>query len=130
MAMAGARAAVAQGRLAGHHHLLEEEKLVAGADVVDGVAEMVGVNPLKAEKLDAGAGMEGFVEGLATLIADLPCQRLKKPHSRPLLAEFSPAGDAALQHVAGVEELVVLLPLWLLHDQHHTRSGPTRSPRP
>ena len=43
MAMAGARAAVAQGRLAGHHHhhhhLLEEEKLVAGA------------------------GMEGFVEG-------------------------------------------------------------------
>ena len=57
MAMAGARAAVAQGRLAGHHHhhhhLLEEEKLVAGA------------------------GMEGFVEGLATLIADLPCQRLK-----------------------------------------------------
>ena len=53
MAMAGARAAVAQGRLAGHHHhhhhLLEEEKLVAGADVVDGVdgvAEMVGVDPL------------------------------------------------------------------------------------
>ena len=68
MAMAGARAAVAQGRLAGHHnhHPLEEEKLVAGADVVDGVdgvAEMVGVDPLEAEKLVAGAGMEGFVEG-------------------------------------------------------------------
>ena len=77
--------------------------------------------------LVAGAGMEGFVEGLATLIADLPCQRLKKPHSRPLLAEFSPAGDAVLQHVAEVEELVVLLLLWLLH---HTRSGPTPSPRP
>ena len=65
MAMAGARAVVAQGRLAGHHdhHPLEEEKLVAGADVVDGVAEMVGVDPLEAEKLVAGAGMEGFVEG-------------------------------------------------------------------
>ena len=86
MAMAGARAAVAQGRQAGHDHrppLLgldvldvqlwilgawdsEEEKLVAGADVVDGVdgvAEMVGVDPLEAEKLVAGAGMEGFVEG-------------------------------------------------------------------
>ena len=69
--------------------------------------------------LVAGAGMEGCVEGPATFFADLPCQRLKKPHSRPLLAEFSPAGGAALQHVAGVEELVVLLPLWLLHDQHH-----------
>ena len=46
--------------------MLEEEKLVAGADVVDGVdgvAEMVGVDPLEAEKLVAGAGMEGFVEG-------------------------------------------------------------------
>ena len=68
MAMAGARAAVAQGRLAGQDqvHPLEEEKLVAGADVingVDGVAEMVGVDPLEAEKLVAGAGMEGFVEG-------------------------------------------------------------------
>ena len=80
--------------------------------------------------LVAGAGMEGFVEGLATFFADLACQQLKKPHSRPLLAEFSPAGDAALQHVAGVEELVVLLPLWLLHNQHHARSGPTRCPRP
>ena len=68
MAMAGARAAVAQGRLAGHHHHHHHplEKLVAGADVVDGVdgvAEMVGVDPLEAEKLVAGAGMEGFVEG-------------------------------------------------------------------
>ena len=65
MAMAGARAAVAQGRLAGHHHhhhhLLEEEKLVAGADVVDGVdgvAEMVGVDPLEAEVVDGVAGSE------------------------------------------------------------------------
>ena len=67
MAMAGARAVVAQGRVAGHHnhHPLEEEKLVAGA------------------------GMEGCVEGLATFFADLPCRQLKKPHS--------PAGDAALQ---------------------------------
>ena len=78
MAMAGARAAVAQGRLAGHHdhHPLEEEKLVAGAEVVTGVAgleerlelaETVGVDhdhhPLQEEKLVAGAGMEGFVEG-------------------------------------------------------------------
>ena len=139
--MAGARAVVAQGRLAGHHyhHPLEEEKLVAGAEVVTGiagseerleVAEMVGVDhdhhPLEEEKLDAGAGAEGCVEGLATFFADLPCRQLKKPHSRPLLAEFSPAGDAVLQHVAEVEEPVVLLPLWLLHDQHHTRSGPTR----
>ena len=55
MAMAGARAVVAQGRLAGHdhHHPLEEEKLVTGAEVVAGVAgseerllvaEMVGVD--------------------------------------------------------------------------------------
>ena len=122
MAMAGARAAVAQGRLAGHHHhrpligldvldvqlwILgawdsEEEKLVAGAAVVAGVAgseerllvaEMVGVDhdhhPLEEEKLDAGAGAEGCVEGLATFFADLPCRQLKIPHS--------PAGDAALQ---------------------------------
>ena len=59
MAMAGARAAVAQGRLAGHDHHL----------------------PLEEEKLVSGAGMEGFVEGLATFFADLPCQRLKKLHS-------------------------------------------------
>ena len=79
MAMAGARAVVAQGRLAGHHHHhpLEEEKLVAGAEVVAGVAgseerlevaEMVGVDhdhhPLQEEKLVAGAGAEGCVEGL------------------------------------------------------------------
>ena len=120
MAMAGARAAVAQGRQAGHDHrppLLgldvldvqlwilgawdsEQEKLVAGAAVVAGVAgseerllvaEMVGVDhdhhPLEEEKLDAGAGAEGCVEGLATFFADLPCRQLKKPHSRPLLAE-------------------------------------------
>ena len=77
--MAGARAVVAQGRLAGHHdhHPLEEEKLVAGAEVVTGiagseerleVAEMVGVDhdhhPLQEEKLVAGAGAEGCVEGL------------------------------------------------------------------
>ena len=37
--------------------------------------------------LVAGAGMEGCVEGLATFFADLPCRQLKKPHSRPLLAE-------------------------------------------
>ena len=100
MAMAGARAVVAQGRLAGHHHhrpligldvldvqlwILgawdsEQEKLVAGAAVVAGVAgseerllvaEMVGVDhdhhPLEEEKLDAGAGAEGCVEGLKGL---------------------------------------------------------------
>ena len=102
MAMAGARAVVAQGRLAGHHHHrpLEEEKLVAGAEVVAGVAgseerldlaEMVGVDhdhySLEEEKLVAGAGAEGCVEGRATFFADLPCRQLKKPHSRPLLAE-------------------------------------------
>ena len=102
MAMAGARAVVARGRLAGHHHHrpLEEEKLVAGAAVVAGVAgseerllvaEIVGVDhdhhPLQEEKLVAGAGAEGCVEGLATFFADLPCRQLKKPHSRPLLAE-------------------------------------------
>ena len=99
MVMAGARAVVAQGRLAGYHdhHPLEEEKLAAGAEVVADVAgseerlEMVGVDhdhhPLEEEKLVAGAGAEGCVEGLATFFADLPCRQLKKPHSRPLLAE-------------------------------------------
>ena len=46
-------------------------------------------HPLQEEKLVAGAGAEGCVEGLATFFADLPCRQLKKPHS--------PAGDAALQ---------------------------------
>ena len=124
MAMAGARAVVAQGRLTSHHHHhpLEEEKLVVGAEVVAGVAgseerldlaEMVGVDhdhySLEEEKLVAGAGAEGCVEGLVTFFADLPCRQLKKPHSRPLLGVVACNPVVASAWRAALEDVMLHL---------------------